>query len=43
MSTILLIILILLIRPTGLFGDRPKRAKPGKQAKPVTGESETGS
>jgi branched-chain amino acid transport system permease protein len=32
---------ILLVRPTGLFGERPKRVKPGKQAKPVTGESDS--
>ena len=35
--------LILLIRPTGLFGDRPRRPKPGKQAKAAAGESEAGS
>ena len=35
--------LILLIRPTGLFGDRPKRPKLGKQTKPVASESEAGS
>jgi branched-chain amino acid transport system permease protein len=32
---------ILLVRPNGLFGDRPRRARFGKRAKVATGESGT--
>ncbi|ESX18904.1 ABC transporter permease [Mesorhizobium sp. LSHC440B00] len=33
---------ILLIRPNGLFGDRPRRPKPGKQKKAAASENEAG-
>jgi branched-chain amino acid transport system permease protein len=32
---------ILLVRPNGLFGDRPRRVRFGKRAKVATGESGT--
>ncbi|TPN90138.1 branched-chain amino acid ABC transporter permease, partial [Mesorhizobium sp. B1-1-5] len=31
--------IILLVRPTGLFGERPRRARLGKRAKVAAGES----
>ncbi|MER9525977.1 branched-chain amino acid ABC transporter permease [Mesorhizobium sp. M0292] len=34
---------ILLIRPNGLFGDRPRRPKPGTQTKAAANENEAGS
>ncbi len=34
---------ILLIRPNGLFGDRPRRQRPGKRTKPVAAKSSSGS
>jgi branched-chain amino acid transport system permease protein len=33
---------ILLIRPNGLFGDRPRRPRPGKRAKVATAKSSSG-